>query len=69
VGALTAREREVLRLVAAGKTNPQIAAELHLSPATARNHVEHILRKLGVSDRTQAAVHALELGLLEKEVT
>jgi DNA-binding NarL/FixJ family response regulator len=63
---LTAREREVLALIAQGLTNRQIAASLHVSPATARNHVEHILRKLEVADRTQAAVKALELGLLAR---
>jgi FixJ family two-component response regulator len=62
--SLTPREREVLALVAEGHTNRRIAASLQVSPATARNHVEHILRKLGVADRTQAAVKALELGLL-----
>ncbi len=61
---LTVRERDVLRLLAAGKTNPQIACELMLSVGTVKGHVQHILGKLGVADRTQAAVRALQLGLL-----
>ena len=61
---LTARESEILRLLAQGQTNPQIARELVVSPGTVKNHVRHIIAKLGVSDRTQAAVRAMELGLL-----
>jgi len=61
---LTPREREVLRLLAQGRTNRQIGQCLGISPGTAKNHVERILTKLGVSDRTQAAVRAAELGLL-----
>jgi len=60
---LTAREYEVLRLLAQGQTNPQIAGSLSISVSTVKIHVEHILTKLGVSDRTQAAVRAIELGL------
>jgi DNA-binding NarL/FixJ family response regulator len=48
-----------------GLTNREIAEELVISPGTAKNHVEHIIAKLGVSDRTQAVVRALELGLLD----
>jgi DNA-binding NarL/FixJ family response regulator len=48
-----------------GLTNPQIGRELFVSTRTAKNHVEHIMAKLGVSDRTQAVVRALELGILE----
>lgn len=62
---LSLREREVLRLMAQGLTNREIARALTLSASTIKNHVEHILAKLGVSDRTQAAVHAFELGLLQ----
>lgn len=61
---LTPRELDVLRLVARGLTNREIATELGLSPATIKVHVQHIIAKLGVSDRTQAAVRAVELGLL-----
>jgi DNA-binding NarL/FixJ family response regulator len=63
--ALTPREVEVLGLMKLGHTNPQIARELMISTRTAKNHVEHIIAKLGVSDRTQAVVRALELGVLE----
>src|SRR5215212_7792215 len=61
---LTPREVEVLKLLIEGQTNPQIAQALSISRATAKVHVEHIIHKLGVSDRTQAAVRAIELGLL-----
>ena len=61
---LTAREIEVLRLMAQGQTNRQIARNLTISPGTVRVHVQHIIAKLEVSDRTQAAVRASELGLL-----
>jgi DNA-binding NarL/FixJ family response regulator len=63
---LTPRETEVLRLLATGKTNGQLAAELHLSLSTVKRHVEHIISKLRVSDRTQAAVMAIEIGLLHR---
>jgi DNA-binding NarL/FixJ family response regulator len=59
---LTTREREVLSLIARGSTNPEIARELIITKHTVKVHVEHILAKLGVSDRTQAAVRAIELG-------
>ena len=62
--ALTRRESEVLGLMKLGKSNRQIAEELAISPGTAKNHVEHIIAKLGVSDRTQAVVKGLELGIL-----
>lgn len=62
--ALTPREREVLQLVAEGQTNREIAGVLAISPGTVKTHVERIIAKLGVSDRTQAAVHAIESGLL-----
>jgi len=61
---LSGRENEVLRLLAQGLTNPEIASSLTISVGTVKNHVEHILAKLNVSDRTQAAVRAIELGLL-----
>ena len=61
---LTPREAEVLRHLARGKPNRQIAQELHLSHSTAKRHVERIISKLGVSDRTQVAIRALELGMV-----
>lgn len=61
---LTPREREVLRLLAQGKTNRDIAQSLIISTGTVKVHVEHIIAKMGVSDRTQAAVRAVELGLV-----
>ena len=62
---LTARELDVLRLVAAGRANKQIAAELAISERTARTHVSRILRKLRLSSRTQAALWAVREGLVE----
>ena len=64
---LTPREREVLQLLAQGQTNREIAGALSLSVGTVKIHVEHIIAKLGVSDRTQAAVRAVESGLLHTE--
>ena len=60
---LTEREIEVLRLIARGLSNADIADQLFLSDGTVRNHVSAILAKLGVSDRTQAAVIAIQHGL------
>jgi DNA-binding NarL/FixJ family response regulator len=64
-GRLSPREREVLQLLTQGQTNREIAQNLTVSVSTVKIHVEHILAKLGVSDRTQAAVRAIELGLLQ----
>jgi len=64
---LTGRELSVLRLLAAGRTNAQIGAELYISPRTAGVHVTNILRKLGVSSRVQAAALAERAGLLEAQ--
>ena len=61
---LTPREAEVLQLLASGQTNQKIAQTLVISKGTAKVHVERVIRKLGVSDRTQAAVRAIKLGLL-----
>ena len=61
---LTEREREVLALVARGYTNKQIADSLYLSEKTARNHVSHILEKLGFSRRSEAAAYAAEHKLI-----
>jgi DNA-binding CsgD family transcriptional regulator len=60
---LTARQRDVLRLLARGWTNREIAAVLGLAPGTVKNHVADILEVLDASDRTQAAVRAVELGI------
>jgi DNA-binding NarL/FixJ family response regulator len=67
ISELTSREQDVLRLVAAGKPNKQIAAELAISERTARTHVSRILRKLRLSSRTQAALWAVREGLVEVE--
>jgi DNA-binding NarL/FixJ family response regulator len=61
---LSFRETEVLRLIALGRTNRQIAQELVVSLSSVKTYVQRIIKKLGVSDRTQASVRALELGLL-----
>ena len=60
---LTPREVEVLKLLSQGQTNPQIARNLLFSVSTVKAHVRSILNKLGVSDRTQAAVRAIEFRL------
>jgi NarL family two-component system response regulator LiaR len=60
---LTEREVEVLRVVAQGKSNQEIAAELMISEATVRTHVSNILGKLHLASRTQAALYALREGL------
>jgi predicted ATPase/DNA-binding CsgD family transcriptional regulator len=60
---LTPREREVLRLLVGGHSNPEIAAALFVSPRTAETHVTHILAKLGVTSRAEAAAHAVRVGL------
>jgi len=61
---LTQRESEVLRQLAYGLTNKEIAIALHISYETVKEHVQHILRKIGVSDRTQAAVWAVRKELV-----
>ena len=62
--ALSARETEILRLVAQGRDNTEIARELYLSPSTVKNHVSSILEKLGVDSRVQAAVRAARAGIV-----
>ena len=64
---LSEREREVLVLIAQGCTNKEIAAKLVVSPYTARNHVIRILNKLGLSRRSEAAAHAVRIGLIKDE--
>jgi two-component system, NarL family, response regulator LiaR len=61
---LTPREREVLELIGRGLSNKRIALELGVSEKTVKTHVGHLLHKLGVADRTQAALHAVRSGLL-----
>jgi DNA-binding NarL/FixJ family response regulator len=63
--ALTAREREVLLLIARGLPNKQIALELGIAEKTVKTHVSSILGKLGLTDRTQAALYAVRAGLIE----
>jgi DNA-binding NarL/FixJ family response regulator len=61
---LTTREVEILRLVAEGKENSQIAGELYISPKTVKNHVSNILDKLAIENRIQAAVFAVRTGIV-----
>ncbi len=63
---LSSRELEVLRLVADGYSNKEIATELHVSPATVKTHLIHVFRKLDVNDRTAAVTVALDRGLLTR---
>jgi DNA-binding NarL/FixJ family response regulator len=65
-GLLSARESEVLGLVGRGYANQQIARKLLISVSTVKKHVRNVICKLGASDRTQAAVRAVELGVLDK---
>jgi LuxR family maltose regulon positive regulatory protein len=64
VEPLSERELEVLRLLAAGRSNQQIAEELVVALNTVKKHVAHILAKLGAANRTEATARARELGLL-----
>ena len=61
---LSARESEVIKLIAEGLANKQISARLHLSEKTVKNHISRIFSKLNISARTQAAVHAIRTGLV-----
>lgn len=63
-GELSDREIEVLKLIANGKDNNQIAAELHISPKTVKNHISNILMKLQIGNRIQAAVYAVRSGIV-----
>jgi NarL family two-component system response regulator LiaR len=61
---LTGREREVLEQIAGGRSNKRIALELGISEKTVKTHVGHVLAKLGVTDRTQAALLAVRDGMV-----
>ena len=65
---LTDRESEVLKLVAQGQANKEIARALHIGEKTVKTHVSNILSKLGVQSRTQAALHAVQLGLVSADL-
>src|SRR6185312_14626657 len=65
--ALTTRELEVLKRIVAGRSNKEIGGDLHISEATVKTHINSILGKLGVSDRTQAATTALQRGIVYLE--
>ena len=65
--ALTGRETEVLRLLARGRANKEIARTLQIGDKTVKTHVSNILAKLGVQSRTQAALHAVQIGLISPD--
>ena len=64
---LSARETEILHLIAVGKTNREIASELMVSLSSIKTYLKRLMDKLEVSDRTQAAVRAIDLGLLSRQ--
>lgn len=61
---LTRREQEVLQLIASGMNNREISEALYITEKTVKTHVSHLLDKLGVADRTQAAIYALKHGIV-----
>lgn len=64
LSALTERETDVLRLIATGSTNREIAGRIFLSEGTVKNHISRVLSRLGLRDRTHAAIYARDHGLL-----
>jgi DNA-binding NarL/FixJ family response regulator len=62
------RERQIVQLIAAGKTNHEIAGALYLSPHTVKSHVSHILQKLGLPNRTEVAIFAVKAGWVSRAV-
>ncbi len=65
VPALSPREREVLKLIASGRSIPAIAKELYLAPSTVKTHVQRLYEKLGVSDRAAAVAEAMRRKILD----
>lgn len=63
--SLTQREKEVLRFIALGKSNKEIASDFHITEKTVKTHVSNLLGKLGMTARTQAAIFAVRKGMVE----